>query len=90
MVYGMVSTMKLRVTMDRAGRLVLPRSVRQSLNTPPTAVFEAEVVGNRLELTLADDQSSDLERKGQLLVVSKQGKAVDAVSAVEETRKERL
>ncbi len=82
--------MKVKLAMDRAGRLVLPRSIRQSLNTPPTAVFEAEVYGNRLELTLAEDQSPKLQQRGKLLVVPRQGKVVDVVSAVEETRKERL
>jgi bifunctional DNA-binding transcriptional regulator/antitoxin component of YhaV-PrlF toxin-antitoxin module len=81
--------MKTMITMDSLGRLVLPKSVRQSLNTPPSAVFEAEVLGNRLELTLAEPESSKLRRRGKLLVVPKQGVAVDAVRAVEQTRKDR-
>lgn len=81
--------MKTVIAMDSSGRLVLPKSVRQSLNTPPTAVFEAEVLGNRLELTLAEPASSQLRRRGKLLVVPKQGVAVDAVRAVEQTRRDR-
>lgn len=76
--------------MDASGRLVLPKRIRQSLNAPRTAIFEAEVLGNRLELTLTEPGSTGLRRKGKLLVVAKQGVAADAVKAVEDTRKDRL
>jgi hypothetical protein len=82
--------MKTMISMDPFGRLVLPKIIRQSLNTPRTALFEAEVLGNRLELTLAEPEPVKLRRKGKLLVVPKQGVAVDAVNAVEDTRKDRL
>jgi bifunctional DNA-binding transcriptional regulator/antitoxin component of YhaV-PrlF toxin-antitoxin module len=76
--------------MDSFGRLVLPKSVRQSLNTPPTALFEAEVLGNRLELTLAEPESAKLRKRGKLLVLPKQGAAADALQAVRQTRQDRL
>jgi len=82
--------MKTLISMDPFGRLVLPKNIRQSLNTPRTALFEAEVLGNRLELTLAEPEPAKFRRKGKLLVVPKQGVAVDAVNAVEDTRKDRL
>jgi hypothetical protein len=82
--------MKTMIPMDASGRLVLPKSLRQSLNTARTAVFEAEVLGNRLELTLAEPDSGKLRKRGKLLVVPKQGVAVDAVRAVEQTRQDRL
>ncbi len=82
--------MKTLIPMDPVGRLVLPKSIRRSLNTPRTAVFEAEVLGNRLELTLTEPEPAQLRRKGRLLVLPKQGVAVDAVGAVEATRKDRL
>ncbi len=76
--------------MDAVGRLVLPKSIRQSLNTPSPAWFEAEVVGNRIELTLAEPELNRLRRRGRLLVVAKQGVAADAVKAVQATRQGRL
>lgn len=82
--------MKATISMDASGRLVLPKRIRQSLNATRSAVFEAEVLGNRLELTLAESGSTGLRRKGKLLVVPKQGAAADAVRAVEEIRKGRL
>ena len=81
--------MKTMIAMDSFGRLVLPKSVRQSLNTPSPALFEAEVLGNRLELTLAEPESGRLRQRGKLLVVPKQGVAADAVQAVQQTRKDR-
>jgi len=82
--------MKTTISMDAFGRLVLPKSIRQSLNVPRKAVFEAELLGNRLELTLAEVSPAKLRQKGKLLVVPKQGVACDAVKAVEDTRKDRL
>jgi len=82
--------MKTTVSMDASGRLVLPKRIRQSLNAPRSAVFEVEVLGNRLELTLAEPAPARLHRKGKLLVVPRQGVAADAVKAVEDTRNDRL
>lgn len=81
--------MKATVSMDASGRLVLPKRIRQSLNAPRAAVFEAEVLGNRLELTLTEPHPATLRRKGKLLVVPKQGVTMDAVKAVEDARKDR-
>ncbi len=82
--------MKITIPMDQSGRLVLPKKIRQSLNAPSTALFNAEVLGNRLELTLAEPESTRLRRKGKLLVVSKQGVAASAAKAVQETRDDRF
>jgi bifunctional DNA-binding transcriptional regulator/antitoxin component of YhaV-PrlF toxin-antitoxin module len=82
--------MKTTISMDPFGRLVLPKRIRQSLNAPPNAVFEAEVLGNRLELTLTEVSPAKLRRKGKLLIVPKQGVACDVVKAVETTRRDRL
>jgi hypothetical protein len=81
---------KTLIPMDAVGRLVLPKRIRQTLNTPRTAVFAAEVLGNRLELTLTEPEPADLRRKGKLLVLSKQGVTVDAVKAVKATREDRV
>jgi hypothetical protein len=85
-----IPSVKTLIPMDAVGRLVLPKHIRQSLNTPRTAVFTAEVLGNRLELTLTEPEPAPLRRKGKLLVLPKQGVLVDAAKAVEATRKDRL
>jgi bifunctional DNA-binding transcriptional regulator/antitoxin component of YhaV-PrlF toxin-antitoxin module len=82
--------MKTTISMDPSGRLVLPKRIRQALNAPGSATFEAVILANRLELTLAELTPSRLRRKGKLLVAPKQGVAADAVRALEETRKDRI
>ena len=82
--------MKMTISMDPAGRLVIPKSVRQALNVPERAVFEAEVLGNRIELTLTEGPKAKLRRKGKLLIVPRQGVVSDAVKAVDATRRERI
>ncbi len=82
--------MKATIPMDSFGRLVLPKRIRRSLNATSSAVFEAEVLGNRLELKLIEPGIAGLHRRGKLLVVPRQGIVVDAVQAVEETRNDRL
>jgi hypothetical protein len=62
----------------------------QALNAPERAIFEAEVLGNRIELTLTDEPRAKLRRKGKLLIVPRRGIASDAVKAVEATRRERI
>jgi bifunctional DNA-binding transcriptional regulator/antitoxin component of YhaV-PrlF toxin-antitoxin module len=80
--------MKALISMDGSGRLVIPKKIRQSLKASRDAIFQAEVIGNHLELTLAEPDVAKLHRKGKLLVVAKQGIEVDALKAVEETREE--
>jgi bifunctional DNA-binding transcriptional regulator/antitoxin component of YhaV-PrlF toxin-antitoxin module len=82
--------MKTLISMDSTGRLVIPKNVRQALNASEGAVFEAELLGNRIELTLKEEQSSKLRCKGKLLIVPRQGVAIDAVETVESTRRERI
>jgi len=91
MANGKLFTMKTLVTVDKFGRLVLPGSIRKALQiTVPTA-FQAEVVGNKVELSLIPDKSGAVlkKRKG-LLVVSTGGKKFDAADAVQLIREERL
>ena len=76
--------------MDPFGCLVLPKRIRQSLNLARSAIFEAEVIGNRLELKMTEPAPAKLRRRNSLLVAPKQGIVVDAVQAVKDTRKDRL
>ena len=40
------------ITMDQVGRLVLPGRIRKALQVSSPAAFKAEVMGNKVELTL--------------------------------------
>jgi bifunctional DNA-binding transcriptional regulator/antitoxin component of YhaV-PrlF toxin-antitoxin module len=76
--------------MDSTGRLVIPKSVRQALNASEGAIFEAELLGNRIELTLKEETPSKLPRQGNLMIVPRQCVDIDAVNAVEDARRERI
>jgi bifunctional DNA-binding transcriptional regulator/antitoxin component of YhaV-PrlF toxin-antitoxin module len=87
----MVNAMESIIAMDDAGRLVLPKAIRRTLNIPNRARFRVDTVGNRVELTVLDDTNTNLAKnKRGLLVVKATGKPYDAVQAVAEMRQERL
>jgi bifunctional DNA-binding transcriptional regulator/antitoxin component of YhaV-PrlF toxin-antitoxin module len=59
------------ITMDKFGRLVIPKSMRRVLQISQTAVFRAEAMGNKVELTLLIPESGAvLKRRRGFLVVS--------------------
>ncbi len=77
------------ITMDQVGRLVLPGRIRKALQVTPPAAFKAEVVGNKVELTLIAPESGAIVKKRRgLLVVSTRGKKFNAVEAVRAVREE--
>ena len=82
------------ITMDQVGRLVLPGRIRKALQVSSPAAFKAEVMGNKVELTLVAPESGAVVKKRQgLLVVStgrKKFNAADAVRIVREGRRDIL
>jgi bifunctional DNA-binding transcriptional regulator/antitoxin component of YhaV-PrlF toxin-antitoxin module len=83
--------MKTVVTMDRFGRLVLPGRIRKALQVSRPAAFQAEVMGNKVELTLvASEGGTILKRRRGLLVIATGGRKFNAADAVSIVRDERL
>jgi AbrB family looped-hinge helix DNA binding protein len=78
------------VTIDRFGRVVLPAAIRKALQLKGTGAFKAEVVGNKVELTLlpAANRAVIKKRKGLLVVVTG-GRKFDAADALRVIRDER-
>jgi bifunctional DNA-binding transcriptional regulator/antitoxin component of YhaV-PrlF toxin-antitoxin module len=78
------------VTMDRFGRLVLPNGIRKALQISSPAAFKAEVMGNKVELTVVPTQGGKVIKKRRgLLVVSTGGRKFNAADAVAIVRDER-
>jgi bifunctional DNA-binding transcriptional regulator/antitoxin component of YhaV-PrlF toxin-antitoxin module len=78
------------VTMDKFGRLVRPGRIRKALQVSPAAAFKAEVMGNKVELTLIPARSGAvLKKRRGLLVVSTGGHKFNAAEAVNVLREER-
>jgi AbrB family looped-hinge helix DNA binding protein len=79
--------MSQSITMDQAGRIVLPMAVRRRLNLAPGARLMLEVVAQRIELTPEPQAEAELVvTAGRRTVLRPTGKAFDAAAA---TRAER-
>ena len=75
------------ITMDQAGRIVLPKEVRRRLNLQPGARLMLDVVAQRIELTPEPQADAELQvTAGRRTVLRPTGKAFDAAAA---TRAER-
>jgi AbrB family looped-hinge helix DNA binding protein len=75
------------ITIDNAGRIVLPSEVRRRLNLVPGSRLMLDVVAQRIELTPAPQEDADLMvTKGKRTVLRPTGKPFDAAAA---TRMER-
>ena len=81
--------MSTTIHMDAAGRLVLPKAVRERLSLFAGASLRAEVVAGRVELTpVASDGVLALGLEDGVLVLKGTGSKVDAARAVAEVREE--
>jgi bifunctional DNA-binding transcriptional regulator/antitoxin component of YhaV-PrlF toxin-antitoxin module len=75
------------MTMDQAGRIVLPIAARRRLNPVPGARLMLDVVAQRIELTPEPQAEAELlVTAGRRTVLRPTGKAFDAAAA---TRAER-
>lgn len=87
-IYGMKDVL---IPIDQAGRIVLPKGVREELAIKPGDVFKISINGTAVTLT-PDKQSAGFVRKGKALVFSTSGgevisqKSVNAI--LEEGREE--
>lgn len=71
------------IPMDQAGRIVLPKAVRQELAIKPGDVLRVSIRGLAVTLT-PSKEITGLVRKGKALVFSTAGEAVLSARAVEE------
>ena len=72
-------------TLDSAGRIVVPASVRRRLNLSEGSRLRIEVVAERIELT-PESAPEPLQRKGTRLVLGPSGKPSDAAAMVRAER----
>ena len=81
------SATNLPVTLDAAGRIVLPASVRRRLELVPGSRLLLDVVAQRIELTPQPQEGAELQtRPGKRTVLRASGRSFDAAAA---TRAER-
>ena len=70
--YGMLIPM--RTTIDRAGRLVVPKVIREAAHLTPGTEVEVRLVGGRVEIEPVPIDIQ-LERRGRLVVAVPRGPA---------------
>jgi AbrB family looped-hinge helix DNA binding protein len=89
---GISSPMNATVTIDSAGRLVLPKALRERLHLRTGDKLSADVVADKIELTPLADENVKLVRKGKRLVIAgtEPFSAVEAIKAAREEYEERL
>jgi AbrB family looped-hinge helix DNA binding protein len=83
MARAILRAMKTSLTMDSAGRVVLPSETRRRLNLRPGARLLLTVVAERIELTPEPQDDTKLQRSpcGRT-VLAPTGKPFDAAAAV--------
>jgi len=83
--------MEAVIAMDKFGRLVLPSPIRKALQISRPCAFKAEVMGNKVELSLvAADRSAAVKKRRGFLVVSTGGRRFNAADKVRAMREDRF
>jgi AbrB family looped-hinge helix DNA binding protein len=72
-VYGMVSAMQ--VTIDKAGRLVIPRPLRERIGLVGGGTVDIDIDGS--DLRIRPVAGSRLREEGDLLIIPRAGVAID-------------
>jgi len=73
---------------DKAGRVVIPKRIREAMHLREDSRLRLELVGDRLQLTHEPDEVQ-LERRGRRrVIVGWQG--LDAAQAVQDAREKHL
>lgn len=83
--------MSFTISIDQAGRLVLPKAIRDRFNLRKGSLLEIETVGDHVELKpVAEDEPVELiEKNGRLIVPAQGDESFDAVEALRKDREER-
>ena len=76
------------VTIDKAGRLIVPKKVRERLGLKSGDKLKIDVVGERIELEAQGDETKVETRNGRRVIVGTGD--VDVVKAIEATREEQV
>ena len=76
----------MTATLDKAGRVVLPKRVREKLHLKTGTVFKLEVVGDKIELECEAPKTQVAWKDGLPVVMGWEG--FEAAKAINEMREE--
>ena len=63
----------MTATLDKAGRIVLPKNLREKLHLKPGAKFSIEVVGDKIEIELEAPKLGIVRKGGFRMVMGWEG-----------------
>jgi AbrB family looped-hinge helix DNA binding protein len=66
---GIFPAMKATLTVDKAGRIVLPKKIRDSMHLTAGTKLEAELVGGRLQITVEDEEDPPFKMVDGIMVI---------------------
>jgi AbrB family looped-hinge helix DNA binding protein len=80
--------MKTIVTLDKAGRLILPKKIRDRLNLQASSRLSVETMGDKIELTPVAPDVTLVRRGNRRVIVGWEG--FNAAEAVREMREDQV
>jgi AbrB family looped-hinge helix DNA binding protein len=80
--------MKSTITLDKAGRVVIPKGIREKMHLRDGSRLRVELVGDRIELRQEADEVTIQRRGKRRVIVGWEG--FDAGKSVMEAREEHL
>lgn len=88
MVCAIINGMELRI--DKAGRVVLPKPVRERLGLREGSALEMSETSNGVLLRRIDQEPSMIQKRGLWVHTGKIPPGFDVVQAVQDDREERI
>lgn len=85
--------MSYTIPIDKAGRIVIPKAIRQQIGADASTKFELDVVLDRIELTpikSPDESKAKLIKKNGRLVIAATGKTFSSAEAIRLDRDDRM
>jgi AbrB family looped-hinge helix DNA binding protein len=86
--HGTVCGMDVTITMDSAGRIVLPKTVRELLHLRGGAKLMLKVSASKIELSPEADDQVQVTRRGDRLVIVGTPKGLNAAEAIQADRED--
>lgn len=86
---GPFTPMTASLTLDKAGRIVLPKRLREKLHLEPGAKLQARLVGDHIEISEAESEVQIVQKSDGLPAIVG-WKGFDAARAVREMREDQV
>ena len=79
----------MTITMDKAGRIVVPKEIREKLHFSPDTELEILCDGTEIRIRKTNSPTLIVEKKSNFLVLDFEGE-VDFLKSIQDLREERI